>query len=130
MKRTFTIAAALALTGACSSTASLKPIDYADAGTTAAIIAQGGLETNPVIGVAGNAAAPVVALGVKYGLRAGLPALGMPQEQADAAIDLASWIGTCNNIAVLTGAAAFPASLGVGALCGGLSLYMDREALR
>lgn len=130
MKRTFTIAAALALTGACSSTASLKPIDYADAGTTAAIIAQGGLETNPLIGAAGNAAAPVVALGVKYGLRAGLPALGMPQEQADAAIDVASWIGTCNNIPVWLNIIEFPKSLIVGAVCGGLSLYMDREVLR
>ena len=36
----------------------LKVADYADAGTTALVIAQGGVEMNPVIGVAGNSAAP------------------------------------------------------------------------
>ena len=129
MKQTIklTALASIMLVSACSDTA-LKPIDYADAGTTALIVAQGGVEANAVIGAAGNATAPIVSLGVKYGLRAGLPAAGFTEPQADALIDTASWIGTCNNIAVLTGAAAFPASLGFGAICGAASFYSDRDA--
>lgn len=114
---------------ACSpERAPLQTADYADALTTAVGVAQGATEANPVIGFAGDAAAPVVALGVKYGLRNGLPMAGVPQEGADAIVDAVGWIGACSNAALLASVAAFPTTLYYGAACGAVSLYTDRQA--
>ena len=122
----YPLLAALALTAACSNGSNLQVADYADAGSTALVIAQGGVEMNPIVGVAGNSAAPIVSLGLKYTLRNGLPYIvDMTQEQADATADMAGWLGACNNIAVLAGAS-FPASLIPGVGCLILSGYNDR----
>ena len=110
---------ALLFAVACSS---VKPIDLADAGTTAAVIAQGGTEMNPIIGAAGDAAAPVVAVGVKYALR-NIAEEGSELDDAlEYGTDIAGWVGTCNNLAVMAGVA-FPSSLLVGAACAVVALH-------
>lgn len=110
------IAAALIVTlSAC-----VKPIDLADAGTTAVIIAQGGTELNPVIGIAGDNAAPLVALGLKAGAR--YMAEGTENEEAvSEAVDFAGSVGACNNLLQLAGVD-LGVSLTVGVLCGLISL--------
>lgn len=130
----YLMVAALVFVSACSTNRDgdrpdLHLADFADAGTTAAVIAQGGAEMNPALAVAGDAAAPVVSLGFKYVLRNGLPhVLDMTQGQADAMADMAGWMGACNNFAVL-GGASFPASLIPGVGCLILSGYNDRADL-
>ena len=124
--KTLAILAALSVAACSSDAPDLHAADYADAGSTALVIAQGGVEMNPIVGVAGDAAAPLVSLGLKYTLRNGLPyVLDMTQGQADATADMAGWLGACNNIAVLAGAS-FPASLIPGVGCLILSGYSDR----
>ena len=105
----------------------LKVADYADAGTTALVIAQGGVEMNPVIGVAGNSAAPVVALVSKYALREGLPVVfpDMSQDNADTTMNAVGWLGACNNLMIMASSVTFPASLLGGAICAGLSVQHD-----
>ena len=121
----------LSLVGAtaCSDISeNVKPIDLADAGTTAVIIAQGGVEMNPVIGVAGNAASPLVAIAVKSGLRYTMRGV-LPEGVADHSVDLGGYVGTCNNLAVLAGVATFPTSLIYGAACGlGYHIWWKADA--
>lgn len=123
MKRTLIIAA-LALTTACDT---LKLPDYADAGTTAAVIAQGGVEMNPILGAAGNGAAPAVSLVGKYAIREGGPYVGLTEGQSEVTANAAGWLGACNNAAVLLGAG-FPQSLIPGAGCLLLSIRHDVNA--
>lgn len=115
---------------ACSESSLVKEADIADALSTAVVIADGAVETNKVIGVAGDAAAPLVAIGVKVGLREGLPLLGVPEEGADALVDAAGWIGACANTALWLNLAAFPHTLWYGAGCGVASMYHDREVFQ
>lgn len=135
-KRNFQITCVIAMltfSSACSNldapTETLRAPDYADAASTALGVAQGFGEANPIVAIGGDAAAPVVALGLKYALREALPAAGVPQDGADAIMDAVGWIGFCNNVALITGTVTFPASLGIGAGCGAISTYVDREAL-
>lgn len=107
------IIATLGLVGltACSNTA----IDYADAGSTAIGISQGLTEMNPVIGVAGDAAAPVVSLVVKAGVREFMLSQGYTLCEANRVVGAGSALGLGNNIAVLAGASN-PVGLAVGAV--------------
>ena len=124
--KTLAILAALSVAACSSDAPDLHVADYADAVSTALVIAEGGVEMNQIVGVAGNSAAPIVSLGLKYTLRNGLPYIvDMTQEQADATADMAGWLGACNNIAVLAGAS-FPASLIPGVGCLLISGYRDR----
>lgn len=108
---------ALIVTTACST---VKPVDLADVGTTAAIIAQGGVEMNPIVGVAGDSNAPLVALGLKAGVR--YVAEGTEyEEELNSAVDAASWIGTCNNVLQLTTSLQFEVTILFGTLCGVIS---------
>lgn len=121
--------AAVATLAACS-TPIQKPtvIDYADAGTTALFVAQGYTEMNPIIGAAGDPAAPIVALVVKSVLRTLLPITGgISQDRTDAAVDLAGALGACNNIALIAGAAN---PMLYGAVCAAWSAYSNRDVLR
>lgn len=112
----------VAVLASCAGTQPLRPLDYADAGTTALAINQGAVELNPVIGAAGDTAAPVVALGVKWVIRNGLAATVDTPEQVETinrVMDVSGAIGACNNLAWLTGAEGHVTLL-FGALCGGL----------
>ena len=104
----------LAVTGLMSLTAcGTTYIDAADSITTAAFVSQGFTELNPVIGVAGDAAAPVVALVVKEGLRELLKSQGYSECEANRYVGSGSALGVANNLTLLAGGG--PASLAVGA---------------
>lgn len=102
MKTITALAVATSLT-ACSGDVKLTRADYADAATTAVAVSQGFVEGNPVIGIAGDAAAPLVALGVKYAAKEIAIASGATPEQATRTVNAAGMLGTCNNVALLLG---------------------------
>lgn len=107
--------AALSL-AACSAP---RTADYADSATTAVAISQGATEANPVVGVAGDSAAPVVALGAKVVVRSLVDNSGLEQEQKDLVHDILSaggWGATCNNVAVYAGVSG-PAAPALGLMC-------------
>lgn len=112
---------------ACSGGQQLRGSDYFDAGTTALAIAGGATEASPLVGMAGDTAAPVVSLGGKWIIRNGLPLIDVPQDAANAIADSAGMLGGCANLALVLNLAAFPATLGYGAFCAAASLYHDRE---
>lgn len=98
---------------ACTST----PIDLADAGTTAVAVAQGATEANPIVGIAGDAAAPVVSLAVKHVAKKALQKQGYSECVSEGLVGLGSAYGTGANIAVILGAST-PVTLlaGIGAV--------------
>jgi len=105
---------------ACSS---LRPADYADSGTTAIAIANGATEVNPIIGAAGDNAAPFVALGGKVVVRSLIDNSGLSNQDKESAHNIVSsvgWGASCNNIAVFAGATGYAAPA-IGLACALLS---------
>jgi hypothetical protein len=102
----------------------LSGADYADAGTTALGLARGAVEGNPLFAWSGSAA-PVVGLAGKYGMKRALVAMGHTAEEADRKVGIGSALGTCNNLAVITGATGYGPLL-VGAACAGIYAYATR----
>jgi hypothetical protein len=93
----------------------LKGPEYADAATTAVALARGLAEGNPLFAWSG-AAAPVVGLAGKFGMKHLLVANGFTVEQADYSLGITSTLAACSNVAVMAGAAA-GAGLAAGAVC-------------
>lgn len=114
-KRRKFLPAILALFG-LSACASNNAYDYADAGTTALAVAGGASEGNPLFSVAGNGAAPVVALVAKAGAREYMKSQGYSECEIDRAVNTSGVFGTANNLLVLAGA-----STPVGLLAGGMA---------
>ena len=119
MKRTITLAAALALTAACSTGPDLRKADVADLGSTAAFLASGnGVEINPVL--AGSTAAETLAggLALKLGARAvinTIPIEETPRKNLHTFMDATGYAAAVSNINLaLTASPAF----GLGALVG------------
>ena len=106
-----TLAAAVLALSACSNSA----LDYADAGTTALAISQGATELNPVVGIAGDAAAPVVALVVKAGVREYMAQNGYSECEIDRTVNSGSVFGLTNNLVWLAGGPT-PIGLAVGGI--------------
>lgn len=143
MKRVILVVSALALT-ACAkepmpiaprastmeqpakkSGARLGAGDFADAGTTVVGLSMGFAEANPLLASAGPAA-PLAALGVKYGLKYGLIKAGGNPDFVNRRVEAIGMLAACANIATISGAAAPPAILlGVG--CG---VAYDRQVKR
>ena len=97
-----------------------RAMDYADAGATALAIANGATEANPVVGFAGDAAAPVVALVAKVAVRSIIDAADITEperKQAHHVMDATGAFAACNNIAAATSAAP-NVSIPIGILCG------------
>ena len=105
---------------ACST---LRPADYADSTTTAAAIANGATEVNPIIGAAGDNAAPFVALGGKVVVRSLINNSGLSNQEKENAqniVSSAGWGASCNNLAVFAGATGYAAPA-IGLVCALLS---------
>lgn len=107
--------AILALFG-LSACADLSAYDYTDAGTTALAVAQGASEANPLIGIAGDGAAPVVALVAKAGAREYMRSKGYSECEIDRTLNTSGVLGTVNNLLVVAGA-----SGPIGLLAGGVA---------
>jgi hypothetical protein len=105
----------VALAGLLSACSSNSALDYADAGTTALGIAQGATELNPVIGIAGDATAPVVSLIVKAGVREYMDSQGYSECHIDRTVNAGSVLGVTNNLLWLAGAST-PVGLAAGAM--------------
>lgn len=85
----------------------LRPIDYADAGSTAlafAVMDGAVSELNPLASIAGEGGVPFVGLGVKYGIKKVMIHRGSTQCEADRKVGIGSVAGLGNNLAVLAGA--------------------------
>ena len=91
------------------------PGDAADVGSTAAGMAAGATEMNPMLSWAGPAA-PLVAMPLKYGAKKGLARSGMTNAQANVTVETGSALGACANIATLAGIQPV-AALATGAFC-------------
>lgn len=103
--------------------------DVADAGTTAAGLAAGFAEANPLFAAAGPAA-PLVVLGAKPLAKQAAIASGSHPRDANRIVEAASLTAACANLATMagvtgaaTGGAGLLIALPVGALCG--AAYMD-----
>jgi len=115
MKYIIAILFALSMS-ACSS---LRPADYADSATTAVSIANGATELNPVVGAAGDSAAPVMALGTKVVVRSLIDNSGLSEQEKENAHNIVSsvgWGASCNNLAVIAGATGYAAPA-IGLIC-------------
>ncbi|SDI93798.1 hypothetical protein SAMN04488245_13221 [Alloyangia pacifica] len=94
----------------------LGPGDHGDALTTGYGIWSGvATEANPVLAPFGDAV-PLLVLPVKFGLKKLLVAGGTAPARANVTIESVGAIGTCSNIAVLSGAAFAPA-ISLGLFC-------------
>ena len=94
------IALPLIALAACSSP---RASDYADAGSTAAFMAQGHVEANPLIASAGNAA-PIAAIGMKVLTRSAIDNAPITDEQRKnihEGMDTVNWAAFCNNVVLL-----------------------------
>lgn len=79
--------------------------DMADAGTTALALSQAGLvETNPVLAGFGPAA-PLAALGLKYGIKHAIVASGGTPARAEVTVGAAGYGAACANLMTVAGAA-------------------------
>ncbi|WP_126977938.1 hypothetical protein [Frigidibacter oleivorans] len=79
--------------------------DMADAGTTALALSQAGLvETNPMLAGFGPAA-PLAALGLKYGIKHALVASGRTPARAEVTVGAAGYGAACANLMTVAGAA-------------------------
>ncbi|WP_417480744.1 hypothetical protein [Maricaulis maris] len=94
----------------------LGPGDHGDALTTGYGIWSGvATEANPALAPFGDAL-PLVVLPIKFGLKKLLVAGGTAPARANVTIESVGAIGTCSNIAVLSGAAFAPA-ISLGLFC-------------
>ena len=103
--------AALIGLAACS----IQPGELADAATTAVVLADGGVELNPVLSWAGDAA-PVVSIAAKQGAKYLLVQQGYEQETVDNISNSLSWGAACHNVVIWTGGA-HPPGIALGLLC-------------
>jgi hypothetical protein len=103
----------------------LGPGDWGDMGTTAYGLWTGvAEEANPVLAPFGDAV-PVVGLPLKYGLKKFQVNRGHTPAQANSSVESIGAIGTCANIATVSGAAMAPA-LAVGGVCWATYKHMSR----
>jgi hypothetical protein len=103
MKRLLIIMALIVSVAGCSSP--LRPADYADAASTALVIASGGVELNPLIGALGDNLAAPVSLVVSAGARYAIDEF-IPPENQDVyhhVLTTAKIAVTCNNLGVIFG---------------------------
>ena len=115
MKPIASIILALSL-AACSAP---RTADYADSVSTYAAISQGATELNPVVGAAGDSAAPVMALGTKVIVRSLIDNSGLSDQEKENAHNIVSsvgWGASCNNLAVIAGATGYAAPA-IGLVC-------------
>jgi hypothetical protein len=103
----------------------ISRIDAADLATTSVGIALGAAEANPIIGFAGDAAAPLVAIGVKAAAKHVMIRSGVPPKVADYRIGVGSAFGAGNNIAVIAGVGG-PVGVAMGALVAAAYADMNR----
>lgn len=89
--------------------------DLGDTATTAYGLWSGvAEEANPIFSWLGDGV-PVVAIPAKLGMKHGLHKLGMTNARSNVTVNSAGFVGTCANIATLSGVAAPPAMLlGIG----------------
>lgn len=116
MNRTAAIITMAAFFTGCTGQAELGAGDYADAGTTAVGVSMGLTEANPIIGAAGNAAAPIVALGAKLIVKDALIQAGHDPKEVNRSMNNVSAGYACANVATIA-AVALPAALLMGGAC-------------
>ena len=88
----------------------LTTLDKLDIATTAIGIAGGAAEVGAA-GVLGNAGAPLVGIGLKFGGKYAMQQMGLTPEQADRNMNVGSAFGAANNTAVILGGGAAGSSL-------------------
>ncbi|NVK60371.1 MAG: hypothetical protein HWE37_09890 [Rhodobacteraceae bacterium] len=93
----------------------LGPADIGDVGSTAAGIASGFTEANPLVSWAGGGA-PLMLIPVKYAAKKALVSIGTKPARANWTVETAGMFAACNNIALLAGGVP-PAAIGIGAVC-------------
>ena len=96
----FTILTLLALP--VSAQPKLTTLDKLDVTTTAIGVASGAAEVG-VAGVFGNAASPLVTIGLKLFGKKVMVAMGLTPKQADQRVNVGSAFGAANNTAVILG---------------------------
>jgi hypothetical protein len=123
MKNTL-IASALALSLSACSTSPLRTVDYADAASTAAAIAGGAVEINPLTSALGDSMAAPVSLVASAGVRYAIDeyAATENQEAYHRTFSTIKLAATCNNLGVILGIE--PVGLIVAAVtCGAVHHY-------
>ena len=108
--RRLAIASVIALS-ACS----VQSGEVADAASTAAVLAGGGVELNPLFSNAGSAA-PVVGFVATQAGKAALVASGYEQETVDSISNSLGWGAACSNFIALGGGTG-PIGLAAGLAC-------------
>jgi len=94
----------------------IGPGDFGDAITTGYGIWSGlATEGNPIFSPFGDAV-PIIVIPAKYGLKKLAVKAGSTPAQANVGVESFGALGTCSNIAVLSGASIAPA-LGLGVIC-------------
>jgi hypothetical protein len=104
MKKLLIALAMVASLSACSSSP-LRTADYADAASTALVIASGGVELNPLLGALGGDLAAPLSLVVSAGARYAIDEF-IPEERQGVyhhALTTAKIAVTCNNLGVVFG---------------------------
>jgi uncharacterized lipoprotein len=127
MKTLVTSVLVAGLLSGCASSAKLTGADYADSASTAAALKllDGATEGNPLVGIAGDSAAPVVGIGIKFAARQVAANSKNPCQNLKR-IEIASTFGTANNVAiVLTGGQ----SVWVGPLVGLIFAHHKAQAM-
>ena len=92
----------------------LSTLDKLDVATTAIGIASGATELG-VAGVLGDAAAPLVGIGLKLGGKYAMQQMGLPPEQIERNMNVGSAFGAANNAAVILGGSTAGSSLAAAA---------------
>jgi hypothetical protein len=103
MKNLLITAALVVSVAGCSSP--LRTADYADAASTALVIATGGVELNPLLGALGDDLAAPLSLVVSAGARYAIDEFIAPehQEAYHHVLTTAKVAVTCNNLGVIFG---------------------------
>ncbi len=103
----------------------IGPGDLGDMGTTAYGLWSGvAEEANPILAPFGDAV-PFVGIPVKYGAKKLQTSAGIAAPKANVSVESFGALGTCANIATISGAAVAPA-LAVGGVCWGAYKHMSR----
>lgn len=105
----------------------IGPADLADLGSTAYALSQPDLvEGNPILEPFGDAV-PVAGAVLKYGFKHALVAVGATPARANVSVEMWSFGATCNNIAVVAGAAPGVSLAGMGLCAFAANRYMKRK---
>jgi hypothetical protein len=103
--RIFLITAALLTSLSACSSSPLRTADYADAASTAMVIASGGVELNPLLGALGDDLAAPLSLVVSAGARYAIDEFIPPEQQPvyHHVLSTAKIALVCNNLGVVFG---------------------------